>query len=261
MSSGFALDDAAWTGPWRRRRVADKAVLSLGLLACAVALPAWPGGLAAGLAAAGVLLLGARVRPRLLARALAAPAVFILIGGATLLVSVSWDGGPRFAVTPETTAAAAAVTVRAFAGTLAVFVLATTTPMVDLLGALRRARVPDACVEVASLMYRLIFLLLESLGTIRAAQASRLGYTDRRRAMRSSAGLAGAVFLRSWERARRLEDGLAGRGYEAALRTLDPPAVASPRFVAASLALVAAVALVGVAPWLAGSLGVFGGGP
>ncbi|MFD0783960.1 cobalt ECF transporter T component CbiQ, partial [Micromonospora azadirachtae] len=32
----FALDIAAHTGPWRSRHPAEKAMLSLGLLACAV---------------------------------------------------------------------------------------------------------------------------------------------------------------------------------------------------------------------------------
>ncbi|WP_226344676.1 cobalt ECF transporter T component CbiQ [Agilicoccus flavus] len=255
MSAGFALDDAAWASRWRHRRVADKAVLSFGLLACAVALPPWPGAAATGVAALAVLLLGARVRARTLALALAVPAAFIATGAVPLLLTLTWESGPHVGISPETVGAAASVVVRALAATTAVFVLASTTPMVDVLAALRRARVPDACVEVAGLTYRFVFLLLESAATIREAQAARLGYTDRRRALRSSAQLVGAVLLRSWDRARRLEEGLAGRGDTTTLRTFDPPATSSPRFVAASLGLVALVVVLGLAgPALASAL-------
>ena len=45
------------------------------------------------------------------------------------------------------------------------------------------------------------------------------------------------LFVRSWDGARRLEDGLAGRGYEDSLRTLEPGRVRSARFLAASIVL------------------------
>ena len=101
---------------------------------------------------------------------------------------------------------------------------------------------PDPLVEVANLTYRLVFVLLESTRTIAEAQAARLGYTGYRTSLRSSGSLVAAVFVRSWMRARRLEEGLAGRGYVDSLRTLDPPLRSSGRFLACALALVAAIA-------------------
>lgn len=99
--------------------------------------------------------------------------------------------------------AATAVTglVRGLAGTLAVFVLAATTPMVDIIGGLRRARVPDPLIDVAGVTYRLLFVLLDSTRTILEAQAARLGYADRRLALRSAASLLVAILNRSWSSA------------------------------------------------------------
>ena len=45
------------------------------------------------------------------------------------------------------------------------------------------------------------------------------------------------LFLRVWERARRLDVGLAGRGYEESLRTLEPTRVRSTPFLVGSLTL------------------------
>jgi cobalt/nickel transport system permease protein len=83
-------------------------------------------------------------------------------------------------------------------------------------------------VEVASVVYRLLFVLLESLHTIREAQTGRMGYSTVRRSYRSSGTLAAAVLTRSWDRARRLQEGLAGRGLETGLRVL-PEALPSSR--------------------------------
>src|SRR3954451_23502426 len=118
----------------------------------------------------------------------------------------------------------------AVAGSAAVLLLATTTPMSDLLPALRRLRVPAAVVEVAGVVYRMLFVLLTSLGAIREAQTARMGYTGVRNSYRSSGALAAAVLTRSWDRARRLQDGLAGRGLETGLRVLPETLAASRRF-------------------------------
>ncbi|WP_040632596.1 cobalt ECF transporter T component CbiQ [Mobilicoccus pelagius] len=239
---GLALDDAAWASPWRTRRVLDKAVLSLGLLGCAVALPPLPGGVLAGACALLLMLGPARVRPRLLLRCLAAPLVFVLVGTVSVLVTVGWDGGPTVGWAPSMLPTAGTLVVRATSGALAMFLLATTTPMVDLFAGLRRLGIPDPLVEVASLTYRMVFVLLESVRSIREAQEARLGSASRAAAMRSASTLVAGTLVRAWSRARRMEDGLAGRGYVDALPTLDPPRHASPRFLAASVVLVAVIA-------------------
>jgi cobalt/nickel transport system permease protein len=119
--------------------------------------------------------------------------------------------------------------------------------MSDLLPALRRLRVPAAVVEVASVVYRMLFVLLESLDTIREAQTARMGYSSLRRSYRSSGALTAAVLTRSWDRARRLQEGLAGRGMETGLRVLPEVRPSSGLFLAATtagLAVIVAVSLV-----------------
>lgn len=242
MAHGLALDHAAWSSPWRSRSVRDKGVLSLGLLLVAVSLPPFPGGAAVALASLVLLVGPIRVGWARLGRIIWVPLVSILIGVATVAVSVSWDGGLRLQVTPDGTEMAARLAVRALAATLAMFTLACSTPMIDLLNALRHARVPDPLIEIAALVYRFSFGLLESAGAIHAAQEARLGYATRTAAMRSASMGVAALFLRSWDRARRLEAGLAGRGYENALRTLGPRRRRSSGFLAASIGLLLAIA-------------------
>lgn len=235
--TGLAVDDAAWASAWRRRSPGDKLLLSGGLVVCALLLPAWPGSLLVGLAAVGLALGPARVPARTFLRAVRLPAAFVAVGALTAVVSVS--GGLGWA--PDAAARAGSLAGHSLAGGAAVLLLATTTPMSDLLPALRRLRVPAAVVEVAAVVYRLLFVLLESLRTIREAQTARMGHSSLRRSYRSSGLLAAAVLTRSWDRARRMQEGLAGRGMETGLRVLPEVLPSSRAFLACSLAGLAAL--------------------
>ncbi|AXT83799.1 cobalt ECF transporter T component CbiQ [Aeromicrobium sp. A1-2] len=241
---GLAIDDAAWSSRWRERAVRDKACLSLGLLLTAAVLPPWPTSPLVAAVALGLLVTRAGTPAGLVARALRGPALFIVIGCISVAVVLTTGDGLGLTVTAESTHRALGVAGHAIAGTSAMLLLAMTTPMVDLLAGLRRLRLPEACVEVAGLIYRMLFILLDSVGTIRESQAARLGYSSLRRSLRSAGMLTAAILTRSWSRARRLEQGLAGRELTASLRTLDDPTPSSPAFlVAGGATLVALVSL------------------
>ncbi|SFL53996.1 cobalt ECF transporter T component CbiQ [Geodermatophilus ruber] len=228
----LAVDDAAWGSAWRRRAPGDKLLLSAGLVVCALLLPAWPGSLLVGLTAVVLALGPARVPARTFGRAVRWPLAFVAVGALTAVVTV--DGG-GLGWAPDAAARAGSLVGHALAGSAAVLLLATTTPMSDLLPALRRLRVPAAVIEVASVTYRLLFVLLDSLRTIREAQAARMGYSSLRRTYRSSGALAAAVLTRSWDRAGRLQEGLAGRGLETGLRVLPEALPSSRAFLAATV--------------------------
>jgi len=240
--TGLAVDDAAWASAWRHRSPADKLLLSLGLVLSALLLPVWPGSVLVGLAAVVLALGPARVPARTFGRAVRVPLAFIVVGALTTVVEV----GDGLGWAPDAAARAGSLVGHAVAGSAAVLLLATTTPMSDLLPALQRLRVPAAVIEVASVTYRMLFVLLTSLATIREAQTARMGYATVRGSYRSSGALAAAVLTRSWDRARRLQDGLAGRGMETGLRVLPETLPASRRFEAATVLGLAVLATVSV---------------
>ncbi len=259
-----ALDDAAWVSPWRHRAVLDKSLLALGLILTALLAAPVPGGLLVAAVAIACLLGPARVPAGLLAATMAAPMVFIVIGALTVAVAIGdpvvgawWSWGP-FSVGAASMARAGGVMVHAIAGTLAVLVLATTTPMVDLVSSARKLRIPDAALEVAALIYRLVFVLLVTAVTVRRAQVARLGDTPAPRPERGWRGrslalrvenaghAAGTVLVRSWARAERLTDGLAGRGYTDSLRTLPVQRPRSVRFEITSALVVVAIWVVAI---------------
>ncbi|MGB3772905.1 MAG: CbiQ family ECF transporter T component, partial [Rhodococcus sp. (in: high G+C Gram-positive bacteria)] len=83
---GLAIDDAAWASAWRTRALADKAVLALGLMLCALVLPPWPTAVIVTVVALGSATLLAHTPWRPVLRALRAPAAFIALGGLSVAV-------------------------------------------------------------------------------------------------------------------------------------------------------------------------------
>ncbi len=241
--TGLAVDDAAWASAWRTRSPLDKLALCGGLVVCALVLPVWPGSVLVALAAVLLALGPARVPARTFGRAVRWPLAFVAVGAVTAVVTV--DGG-GLGWAPGAAARAGELVGHSLAGGAAVLLLAATTPMTDLLDALRRLRVPAAVVEVAGVTYRMLFVLLHSLRTIREAQTARMGHSTWRRSYRSSGALAAAVLTRSWDRARRLQEGLAGRGTEAGLAVLPEARPSSRAFLAATAAGLAALVAIGV---------------
>ena len=246
-----ALDDAAWESPWRRIRVGEKVTLSGALLLSALLVPPWPGCIAVAVACIALTCGWARIPARTLALAVAPPMLFIAIGGATVAVvlggepsAFAWVAGPLW-VDGASLARGASAAAHGAAGTLALMLLATTTPMSDLLAWLQRLGVPAPLVEVTSLTYRLLFVLLDSALAIRSAQAARLGgATGRRRLARRLhmvADAMGSVLIRAWSRSTRLQAGLEGRGYTDRLPVLVPRRAASPVFIARGALIVATV--------------------
>ncbi|MFD3681972.1 cobalt ECF transporter T component CbiQ [Streptomyces sp. NPDC058613] len=237
------IDAAAHSSRWRRRHPLEKAVLGVGLTVTAVCLPPWPGGPLVAAATLALLLGPAGVAGRQLWRAFRIPLGFCFTGALPLLFSV---GGPAgfVAMAPDGPRHAAELLLRTSAASLGVLLFAFTTPVSDVLPRLVRAGVPAPVVDVALVMYRIGFLLLDSLARVRQAQAARLGNTGRAAAWRSVAGLAATSFVRAFDRAARLQSGLAGRGYDGTLRVLVPETALSRRFLAGTAALLASLVAV-----------------
>ncbi len=239
-----AIDHYAWTNHWYQRHPAEKLVPALSLLALTLVLPPLSIG---PLVLAGTMLAtvcGAQVPLRTLLRVMAAPAAFLLAGVPFLAISLRFNDGFSLHLSSDGLRLALETSVRALAAMSCLAFLTLTTPLVDWAPWLRRVGIPAGIVELILLIYRLIFVFAERALTGRQAQTARLGYSRLDRSVRSLGLLAGNLFQRSLEHARRLEIGLAARGYDGELRVLTPERVLSwPRLAA----MMIAVALIGLA--------------
>ena len=238
----LAIDRHAWTNRWRFIHPGEKALFVAGLLAADLALPAATVAPQVLSAAYLATVVGARVPGRAFWGVMAVPAGFLLAGIPALALSVNLDGvGPPLSLSPDGLAMAAAVSLRSLAAMACLAFLILTTPLPDILRLARRLGLPAALVELAYLMHRLVFVVLERAAAARQAQAARLGYRTFGTSIRSLGLLAGGLFLRSLDRGRRLDLGLAARGYQGELRVLGSEPPLSVRRLALAAGSVAAV--------------------
>jgi cobalt/nickel transport system permease protein len=180
----------------------------------------------------GLAVLAARIPLRVFVGVLLAEGTFLALTtiGVALSITVkdptgiaqwAWQVGPLWlSSSPERVQLAATLIARALGCTSAMNFLALTTPLVDLIDLARRLRVPPVLVDMMTVIYRFIFVLLESLERMHTSQESRMGYANFLRGVSSAALLATRLFVETYQRSQRLQTSLESRGYVDDLRVL-----------------------------------------
>jgi cobalt/nickel transport system permease protein len=238
-----AIDRHAWTNGWRGHHPGERLLLAGGGLVLALTLPPLTTGPLLCVLMAGATVVGAGVPARAFLGVMALPAGFLLTSAPFLALSLELGDGLHLAYSSSGATLALAVTLRSLGALSCLALLALTTPVAELVPWLRRLGVPAVVVEIALLIYRLIFIFTERALAGQRAQAARQGYSTRQRGLKSLGLLVATLFQRALERARRLEVGLAARGYVGELRVLTPKRPLSRRRLAGTVGLLLAVAL------------------
>jgi cobalt/nickel transport system permease protein len=249
------IDRHAYSNRLRRVEPAQKG----GLAALAIGLCLLLDRPAAGLLTVAWMLalatLWARVPPLAFGRALLAEGLFLLSSVAGVALSVglgrggpaAWQLGPLWlGSSPAALGLAARLLTRALGCAAALNFLILTTPLVDLIDLLRRLRVPEVLIDLMTVLYRTIFVLLESLQRMSTAQDARLGYSSPRGSLHSAATLASRLFLETYERSRRMQLALDSRGGDGPLRVLPIDYARAPRACWLGAAMAASLLLAGL---------------
>jgi cobalt/nickel transport system permease protein len=170
-----------------------------------------------------ILVKGGGVPLRIYMKLVFLPISFLLLGTVTIALAISDTPGHFFfsfyvfgkyvGFTEIGILQATHLFFKALAAVSCLFSLSLTTPITDLEFIARRFRVPGVLVEMTGLVYRFIFLLLDSANTMRTAQLSRLGYSGFAASFRSLASLSSSLFVHSLQKSEDLFIGLESRGY------------------------------------------------
>jgi cobalt/nickel transport system permease protein len=240
------IDRNAQTNRWRWLPVAEKAVFAIGLMIASLLSHGWAVQGAIVALVAILLIFGARIPVRDLLSTAVIPLGFILASTLAQIVTLHFDhGAPRLGLSWTTLHLAAYTGLRSFACVLALLALALTTPLPDILALLRRVGVSSEINDVALMMFRFIWLILDCAERGTQSQANRLGYSTYPRAMRSLGMLGASLLPRALGRAQRLESGLAARGYDGELRFIQLAAPVSVPRLALILIVVVVAAITG----------------
>jgi cobalt/nickel transport system permease protein len=202
MRADFLDRHSRLDSPIHRLPPAVKLAAALGLVIAAVAMPRGHAIALAGIAA-GLLAVAAvsRVPGRFLAQRLLVMEPLVI--GLAVLSLFQPDGLSIFLFLVAKTSLCL----------FTMLLLANTTPFGDLLGVLKKARVPALLVTTLALMYRYIFVLVDESRRMRRARQSRTFIAKRAWAWRTSATVISQLFIRASKRAERIYAAMCARGW------------------------------------------------
>lgn len=131
-------------------------------------------------------------------------------------------------------------------GTLGVLIstiLASTTPVRELLMGLQRLRVPDLLIQIMTFMVRYAVVVGDQMRRMRIARESRAFSARHIGHARVIARSGAALFIRSYERGERVHLAMLSRGYNGRLPTLESAAAPARTWAIAAAAPVLACAI------------------
>lgn len=162
-------------------------------------------------------------------RYLTAPLIFLILSTLAIVVNISQEPSDLFSLSIGTwyltgswQAFIYAVNLifTALASVSCLYFLSFNTPMTDILGVMEKLHCPKLMIELMLLIYRYIFVLLETASAISIAQKSRLGNRNYITSLKSFAALLSVVFIRSVKRSRMLYDAMESRCYDGTIHVL-----------------------------------------
>lgn len=225
------IEQAAYSSRWRGVCPGAKAgfALAAGIAAFLAATPGQALSVAAVLSLLSIL--GAGV-PAWLYLRVALPATgFLALSSVSLLISLGSDGhgGLAWQLASDAGPRIAELAARSLAALAAMLFLVLSTPLPDLIGLLRRLRMPEVLLDLMALCYRLLFVFSAALHDALTAQQARLGHGSPRRRLRSIALLAASLAGQIWLRARALHLAAQARNGDGPLRFLPRRYPSAPR--------------------------------
>lgn len=215
---------------------------------------------------AGVVVLRAGIPMRFYLKLMSIPMSFLILGVLTIAVSFSREsfsflwGVKIWGFTLGVTAGGLQTAVNLFWKSLGaiscLYFLSLTTPMVEIISVLKRLKVPGLFIELMSLIYRYIFVLIETADKVYLSQSSRCGYASIKTSYCSLAQLTSNLFAKSYHYSQMLYTTLMARCYRGELNVLELPYAFSKKNVA--LMAVVDLGLVILALWTGGVLSAGG---
>lgn len=225
------LDQYAYGNALRNVHPQEKFFFALATMIICLAANSFVVSLLVILLMAGVSILAGKIPLRFYCKLMLIPAAFLLVGTATIAINIvdntanllwGWQIFHVYlGVTSQSLLLAAKLFFRAWGAVSCLYFLSLTTPSVEIIAILRKLKVPELFLDLMSLTYRFLFVLMDRADNIQVAQTVRLGYTDIRKGYRSLGQLVANLFLHSYQRSRDLYTALEARGYQGYFKVLE----------------------------------------
>jgi cobalt/nickel transport system permease protein len=202
------LEEIAQKNGLREVNASIKLTAGLGAIVLCLLSTGYIAPLAIALILTGSVLFLARVDAKTYAGLFFVPLYFALLSAAVIVLisggeSAFWSWSPHpslsLSVSRESINEGFFILCRVIGCMSALCFIALTTPMTDLFAVMRSCRIPSCVIDLAMIIYRTIFILMDQVRQIHNAQVMRLGYSTWRESINSFASLCGSAFIASWD--------------------------------------------------------------
>lgn len=163
----------------------------------------------------GVLTIGiGKIKFRDYLHLLLIPLSFILMSCVAIMIQFSSESVTYIYVTRVSIMQGVRVGTKALGGISCLYMLTLSTSMDEIIYILKKIKVPNLILELMHLIYRYIFILMETYSNQKDAARSRLGYCDSKTSFRTFSQLMANLLVVSFQKAGNYYDALEARGFE-----------------------------------------------
>lgn len=159
------------------------------------------------------------------------PLVFLVIGTVTIAINIIENTNDilfSFSIlnvtlgcTKDSILMSSKIFFKALASVSCLYFLTLSTPIFEVLMVLRKMRVPKLFVELMGLIYRFIFVLLDTANMIFISQNSRLGYSTMKTGYNSLGKLVTCLFISSHKRSQDIYTAMESRCYDGEINLIE----------------------------------------
>lgn len=246
------LEDIAQTNGLREVNTYLKLAAGLGAILLCLLSTGFAAPLFIAVLLAGAVIVLARVDIRTYVSLFLVPFWFAVMGIIVIVLlsggsGMFWSWTPlpwlSFSITRDSINEGFFIFCRVIGGMSALIFIALTTPMTDLFIVMRQVRIPEAVLDLAMIIYRSIFSIMDQLVQTYQAQVMRLGYSSFRESVNSFGTLCGSVFIASWNAGEDFIRAMDARCYEGRFATIGEtrPVEAAPLVTVTAFLVISAI--------------------
>lgn len=146
------------------------------------------------------------------------PLVFIIMGAIAIAITVNVEGGFYISFNMPDVLRAVKVTAKAVGAVSGMYMLSLSTPMNEIITLLGKLRIPEILCELMRLIYRYIFILMDSQIRLKNAAAARLGYNGYTRSLKTFGMVCSNMLVTSLRRASDYYNAVESRSFGGRLK-------------------------------------------
>ena len=235
----ISIDKLAYISTLRKINPMEKFVFAIVTMIVCIALNNIAVSIIIILLMAIITIFKGKIPAKIYGQLLLLPLVFLLIGIVTIAINIVGNSSEvlfsltvfnvRLGGTKESILISSKIFFKALGSVSCLYFLTLNTPVFEVLSVLRKLKVPKLFVELMGLIYRFIFVLLDTANMILVSQSSRLGYSTIKLSYISLGKMITSLFISSYKRSQDIYTAMESRCYDGDINLIENNYVISYR--------------------------------